>query len=64
MDSQEYIIYKCPKCEGKPLPNITTKNGIVFTNVICDFCYGKKELNWIENIFGVIKSKWWGVKTK
>jgi hypothetical protein len=37
---------KCPNCNGK------------FTNpeesvLWCNFCHGKKDLDWIENIFGV-----------
>lgn len=48
------ITYKCPKCNGKPYSNSTKiYNGITFTNCICDFCYGKSELDFIENLFGV-----------
>jgi len=52
MDSEEHISYKCPRCNGEPLPPLTVKN-ITFTNRVCEFCYGKKKLNWLEVIFGV-----------
>ena len=37
---------KCPKCNGK----YYDRNRWSF---ICKFCHGKKELDWIEIIFGV-----------
>ena len=43
---------KCPVCKGEPLPNEVV-NDITFTNVICPFCYGKNDLDWIESVFGV-----------
>ena len=53
----ELISYKCPVCNGEDLPNIIeSRNGnmtISIVNRICTFCYGKKELNWLEYLFGV-----------
>lgn len=39
MDSVEPISYSCPKCNGG--------------DDFCDFCLGRKKLNFVENIFGV-----------
>jgi hypothetical protein len=44
---------ECPKCNGKGL-FVSDKPELYFET--CDFCYGKKELNWIEVIFGAYKS--------
>lgn len=56
-------VYKCPKCEGKPLqPKVI--NNITFTNCLCDFCYGKKNLDWLEYIFGVNPSDGISIKNK
>ena len=37
---------KCPKCNGS----------MHYDTSWCNFCYGKKELDWIEIIFGVDSS--------
>jgi hypothetical protein len=50
MDSEEPITYKCPKCNG-----LCVEDKQIL--MVCKFCYGQKELNWIENIFGV-KNPW------
>ena len=47
--------YKCPVCNGEPAPNKVV-NGITFTNCICEFCWGKKNVTWIEAVFGVDQS--------
>ena len=39
---------KCPKCNGSGLEFFSEKGKIT-----CRFCWGKKELDWIEIIFGV-----------
>ena len=44
--------YKCPICKGEPVPDKVVNN-VKFVNCICEFCQGKEELTWIENIFGV-----------
>ena len=43
---------KCPVCNGKPVPDRVVGN-ITFTNCKCEFCHGKKNINWLEAIFGV-----------
>lgn len=43
----EDITYECPVCKGKTLVSSE------FSNEICKFCWGKKNLNWLEVIFGV-----------
>jgi hypothetical protein len=35
----------CPECKG----TFRDKDGLLY----CDFCHGKKELDWIESIIGV-----------
>jgi len=47
------IKYKCPKCTGDRHLRI---DSIKFTNLICDYCWGKPELDWMEYLFGVDKS--------
>ena len=44
----------CPVCKGEKCLFI---DGIKFTNLKCDFCYGKKDLDWIESIIGVSREK-------
>jgi len=44
--------YKCPVCNGKPVPNEVVDT-ITFTNCICEFCQGKKYVTWLEAVFGV-----------
>ena len=43
---------KCPKCSGKQLimENSSSDDKL---RTSCDFCYGKKELDWIEFVFGI-----------
>ena len=47
------MIYKCNVCNGEGRIDRTTYNGYK----ICPKCLGKGEINWIENIFGVVKIK-------
>lgn len=50
MNNEEYV---CDKCNGKG--NLPTKNPDVVKQ--CPKCYGKKKLDWIENVVGVTKIK-------
>lgn len=50
MDDEKYI---CNKCNGKG--HLPTKNPDVVK--MCPKCHGKKELDWIENVVGVTKTK-------
>lgn len=45
--------YTCDKCNGRG--NIPTKNPDVVKQ--CSKCFGKKQLDWIENLVGVTKYK-------
>jgi RecJ-like exonuclease len=38
---------KCNKCNGMGYIVLDDKS-----NTICDFCWGKAELDWVENIIG------------
>lgn len=40
---------KCPECNGLG----KERTGISFYKNLCSFCYGKKELDWIEYVLGV-----------
>jgi hypothetical protein len=48
---------KCPKCKGKNkfvAQEIEHDGCMEYTNTnTCNFCYGQKNLDWIEFIFGV-----------
>ena len=51
---------KCPKCNGKSIYDFDNN---IFIGPYCDFCRGKTDLDWIENILGV--DPWviiWGQK--
>ena len=48
---------KCPVCNGKEFERL--KNSDLPLKVECRFCYGRKELDWIENIFGVDSDGLW-----
>jgi RecJ-like exonuclease len=51
---------KCPKCNG--IGYIMNKE--TFITQYCDFCNGKKELDWIDYIFGDQTGiSLWGEKT-
>jgi DnaJ-class molecular chaperone len=51
---------KCPKCNGTGF----IMNQETFNTQHCDFCHGKKELDWIDYIFGNQKGlRLWGTKT-
>ena len=41
---------KCPKCNGKEWERVNTQETI---SIKCNFCNGKKELDWVEYIIGV-----------
>lgn len=43
---------KCPKCNGKKKV-VLMKTGPFDIEDWCNFCNGKKDLDWIENILGV-----------
>jgi hypothetical protein len=44
-------LYPCPVCNGVS-QDINVDN-IKFTNTVCDFCWGKKNLTWLEMVFGI-----------
>ena len=44
---------KCPVCNGKGKQVLDFELGKFNVIIKCLFCYGKKELDWIEVIFGV-----------
>lgn len=53
------ITYKCPNCEGNSY-KLELETGKIYevqfkfpNSIKCNFCKGKKELDWIENVFGV-----------
>jgi len=42
---------KCEKCNGKGW--IVKVYSTTAESMICDFCNGKIDINWLESIFGV-----------
>ena len=44
----------CPDCNGKPFSSIKKEEPFKHSSSrVCNFCNGKKELDWVEYIFGV-----------
>jgi hypothetical protein len=55
MNNDNEELYPCPVCKGKPVSDQVVES-VTFTNCICDFCWGKKYLTWVEMVFGIDRS--------